>query len=55
MDNKYQDLYIYDWKNHKTTILREIQITQIKIYATYIHIDFINGTHPMSITIAKKG
>lgn len=53
MDNKYQDLHIYNWKNHGTSTMREIEIKQIIFTENEIHIDFIKNATPMCIILSK--
>ena len=54
MDNKYQDLYVYDKNEQPTLILRMLEITQIKFTETDIQINFIKDRTPMSLLIPKK-
>ena len=54
MDNKYQDLHIYNSKNHRTTVMREIEIKQIIFNENEIFIDFIKNAIPMQIRLSKR-
>lgn len=42
MDDKYQDIHIKNWKTHKESIYREVQIKEIEIKDTQIMIKFID-------------
>jgi len=54
MDNRKQDLHIYNWKNHGTSIMRELEIIQIIFTKTEIIIDFIKSTTRMQMIIEKR-
>ena len=54
MDNKYQDLHIYNWKTHGTSLMREIEIKQIIFNENEIFIDFIKNATPMQIRLSKR-
>lgn len=54
MDNKYQDLHIYNLKNHGTSVMREIEINKILFTDNDIIIDFIKDKTPMQLVLAKN-
>lgn len=53
MDKKYQDLHIYNWKNHGTSVMRKIEIKQIVFSENEIIINFINSKTSMTLIIPK--
>ena len=54
MDNKFQDLHIYNWKNHGTSVMREIEIKHIIFTKSKIKIGFIKDKTIMHIILLKK-
>lgn len=53
MDNKYQDLQIYNLKNHNTSVIREIEIKQIIFNETEIVIDYIYNGIAITMILPK--
>lgn len=53
MDNKHQDLHILNWKNHSTSVMRDIEIIQINFNESEIFIDFIKDSIYMQLRLVK--
>ena len=53
MDNKYQDLHVYNLKDIPI-VIRMLEIKQIKFTENEILIDYINGATPMTLILPKR-